>query len=96
VTDSGTPALSATRSFQIVAGVGFEVSGIERQPNGEIALTIGATVGKRYRVEYKENLGDPEWTTLVQETPPAASTTVQVTDPNGSEGQRFYRVVELD
>lgn len=94
VTDNGSPVLSSTRSFRVIAGVGFQLTGVSHQ-NGNMVFNIGATIGKRYRVEYKANLSDPLWTTLT-ETPPAATASVTISDPIGANAQRFYRVLQLD
>jgi len=93
VTDSGFPALSATRAFRAV--VGFGVSSIVRQPNGNVDLTITATIGKTYRVEYKENLGAAGWTQLGADRV-AASAELLIIDAIGANPQRFYRVTQLD
>jgi hypothetical protein len=97
VTDDGLPALSAARTFTARVRLGFRVTGIVRQPNGDIALAIGATVGKTYRVEYKDNLDDEQWTILPSAPPTVAtSNTLTFTDNTGTLPQRFYRVVQLD
>jgi hypothetical protein len=97
VTDDGLPALSAARTFTARVRLGFRVTGIVRQPNGDIALAIGATVGKTYRVEYKNNLDDEQWTILPSAPPTVAtSNTLTFTDNTGALPQRFYRVVQLD
>jgi len=95
VTDSGTPALSAARTFKLAVIAGFRVSSITRQPNGDIVLNIGATAGKTYRVEYKDDLNAAGWTRLGSDQV-AASSTLVITDNLGPNSQRFYRVLQLD
>jgi hypothetical protein len=95
VTDNGTPALSAARMFQAVVVAGFRVSGIERQLNGEIVLSIGATVGKTYRVEYTDDLNAASWTQLGTDQVATATPLVIIDNP-GNSPQRFYRVLQLD
>ncbi len=95
VTDSGIPALSAARTFKAVVLAGFRVNSIVQQPNGDIVLSIGATVGKTYRVEYKNDLNVAEWTQLGTDQV-AASTPLIIIDNLGGSPQRFYRVIQLD
>jgi hypothetical protein len=95
VTDSGTPALSATRAFKATVVAGFRISGIVHQPNGDIVLSIGATIGKTYRVEYKDDLNSAEWTRLGTDQV-ATVTPLVITDNIGASPQRFYRVTQLD
>lgn len=95
VTDSGVPALSASRSFRVTVGVGFRVTGIARQPNGDVALTVGATVGKTYRVEYKDDLNAANWLPLGGDRL-ADSSSFVITDNIGTNPQRFYRVLQVD
>ncbi|HXG48932.1 MAG TPA: lamin tail domain-containing protein, partial [Methylomirabilota bacterium] len=93
VTDNGTPALSATRSFTIVTGI--RVVGITPPANGEVRFAVSTIPGKTYQVEYKNNLADPEWTPL---GPPqiAADGTLVIIDSAGAQGQRFYRVIQTN
>jgi hypothetical protein len=95
VTDSGIPALGATRTFQATAIAGFRVSSIVRQPNGDVVLSIGATVSKTYRVEYKDELNAANWTQLGTDQV-AAATPLVITDNMAGSPQRFYRVTQLD
>ena len=95
VTDSGVPALAAARTFKVVVGVGFRVSNITRQPNGDVTFSVGATVGKTYRVEYKQDLGSANWLQLGADQV-ATSTSLLITDNTGANLQRFYRVLQLD
>ena len=71
------------------------MTGIQRQPNGDILLNIGATVGKMYRVEYKNDLGAATWTPLGPDQV-ATSSNLPITDTIGTNTQRFYRVVQLN
>ena len=95
VTDSGVPALAAARTFKVVVGVGFRVSNITRQPNGDVTFSVGATVGKTYRVEYKQDLGSANWLQLGVDQV-ATSTSLIITDNTGANLQRFYRVLQVD
>jgi hypothetical protein len=95
VTDNGTPGLSALRSFNVVVIEALLLEHITRLPTGEMSFTVGVTVGKTYRTEYKDDLGAPEWTPL---GPDQVAVTNQLTltfTPDASP-QRFYRVVQVD
>jgi hypothetical protein len=62
--------------------------------NGQFTLTWSALGGKTYRVQYKENLADTNWTDLapdVTATGPTASSSDAIVPT-----QRFYRVLALD
>jgi hypothetical protein len=95
VTDSGFPALIAARTFQATVVAGFRISSIAHQPNGDIVLSIGATVGKTYRVEYKNDLNAANWTQLGTDQV-ATVTPLVIIDNLGGSPQRFYRVTQLD
>ncbi|HXJ57724.1 MAG TPA: lamin tail domain-containing protein [Verrucomicrobiae bacterium] len=95
VTDNGVPALSAARSFRVVVATSFRVSGITRQPNGDVVLTIGSIPGKTYHVDYKNDLGAAVWTPITPDRV-ASSTSLILTDPAVGSAQRFYRVQQLD
>jgi hypothetical protein len=94
VADNGTPSLTAARTFKVVVGTGFRVSGISRA-DGEIHLNVGATVGKTYRLEFKDDLNAANWSPLGADQV-ATSTTLPFTDEIGANPQRFYRVRQLD
>ncbi len=94
-TDSGTPPLTAARTFTVVVKPGMRITGVVLQPNGSIEFSVGTIPGKTYRVEYKASLGAQEWTPLGPDQVVNA-TTLSVTDNIGSNPQRFYRVVQVD
>jgi Tol biopolymer transport system component len=58
---------------------------------GSTGLYWGASPGKSYRVEYKDDLGAATWTEL--STVLATSTTASAVDANPNSSHRFYRVV---
>jgi hypothetical protein len=62
--------------------------------NGQPTFSWNTDSGHTYRVEWKANLTDPTWQTLVEL--PASLDTLSFTDQNVSgSAQRFYRVTEL-
>lgn len=93
VTDNGVPSQNDTKSFAILvlarpAIQSASVSG------ANFILTWSAIPGTKYRVQFKNNLGDPAWTTLVPDVT-AVGTTASYFDPVNTV-QRFYRVSVLD
>lgn len=63
--------------------------------NGNITLTFSSFAGKTYRVLYKTNLTDTNWTTLGSDTN-ANSSSISVPDNMGGSPRRFYRVLLLN
>jgi hypothetical protein len=58
---------------------------------GTLRLTINATPGRSYRVEYKDDFNGPAWTPLGNpHAASGASLTIEL--PVGAERQRFFRV----
>jgi hypothetical protein len=60
--------------------------------NGNMNFTFNSLPGQSYQLEYKNNLGDPQWTTTGS---PVAGTgdTITLTDGMTTQPQRFYRLV---
>ena len=69
--------------------VSIEVSG------GNITLTTPTVNGGIYRVEYKDQLTDPSWTTLGADQAGTGSPLGLNVD-NATNGQRFYRVLRVN
>lgn len=89
VTDNGAPALSDTESFSITVQPrpAVQTAGIV---GGNFALTWSAIPGAKYRVQFKNQLEETDWTDLLPEVT-AGGATAEFNDPLGSV-QRFYRV----
>jgi hypothetical protein len=62
------------------------------QADGRISFTIATTVGRIYRIEFKDDLDDPIWLPLREDFPGTGSE-VLISDVIGTRPQRFYRVV---
>ena len=62
-------------------------------PDGNISFTIPAIPGRTYRVEFKDNLADLNWTSLALVR--AEGETIDITDPATNRPQRFYRAILL-
>jgi hypothetical protein len=97
VTDNGPGSLSDSRSFTVNVNAdpfgpqSSDTSGLVSSDE-TVALSWDATVGKTYRVQYKES-ANANWTTLLDVI--ATSANESITIENGG-GERFYRVVLLD
>jgi hypothetical protein len=61
--------------------------------NGSVLLSWNAYPGKTYRVQYKADLNQTNWTTLTPDVT-ASSNVASIADLPGT-GQRFYRVLVL-
>jgi uncharacterized repeat protein (TIGR01451 family) len=59
---------------------------------GQVSLTWGTTPGLVYRVQYKDALDQPDWTTLGPDLP-ATGATLNATDPAPGPLARFYRIM---
>lgn len=63
-----------------------------RVNNGVATITWDSVAGQVYRVQYKNNLTDANWTDLPPDVT-ATGPTANKTDVVGSLPQRFYRVL---
>ena len=64
---------------------------IHRTPPSDVELTWSAVIGRTYRVQYKNDLTDPDWTDLSPDVT-ASGNTAALTDISAAGSQRFYRV----
>ena len=94
VTDSGVPMQSASQGFTIIV-LPQPQAGINNAGGGNVSISFDTIVGRSYRVEYKQNLSDPNWLPL---TPNVVATDVTLTiqDSIGAEPHRFYRIFEAN
>jgi len=92
VTDNGSPTASDSETINVTVLAAPDFSHGTRNGN-DFELTWGTYPGKKYAVEYKDDLNTPFWTPL--QTNIAAGTTLSYTNTTGVP-QRFYhlRVVE--
>jgi hypothetical protein len=91
VTDDGVPPLSDSKSFTltVVAPPTFESVAWS---NAVVNLTWSAISGQVYRVQFKTNLGDSNWTDLAPDVS-AAGPEAGTSDEVGATAQRFYRLM---
>lgn len=93
VSDSGSPSGLATRDLTVVVLPSFRA---EISRNGAmVSITFPTISGRSYRVDYKDNLADADWTAHSTNTV-ATTDTLTVPDNLGAQPQRFYRVVQVE
>ena len=88
-TDSGTPPLSASRSFTIHVSLPPQVK-IDRETGG-INMSLPTVPGRQYQVRFKDALTDAAWQPLggpITATGPS----IDIPDLIGAQGQRFYKI----
>ena len=89
VSDSGSPALDATRSFTVIVRLP-PLAGISNNGSGQVSIGFDTIPGRTYRIEWKHNLDDPFWTQLGGNQM-ATGESLIVLDNIGTNPQRFYR-----
>jgi len=94
VTDNGNPAMSTTQTFTITvlnppAGSSTRVSG------NALTLTWPTVPGKIYRIQFKDHLDDPNWSTQGTDQISAGAPLVLNVDLTATP-QRFYRVMVVN
>jgi hypothetical protein len=88
VTDSGSPPLSATNSFNVVVNaVTNPVIGPVNLTPGQVSLTVNGPQGPDYTLWTSTDL--VSWQTLFTTNSPSIPFTV--TDTNATDPQRFYK-----
>ncbi len=92
VADNGTPLLSDTETFSIAVLARPAISNASIV-GADFVLGWSAIPGTRYRVQFKNNLDDPDWTDLVPDVT-ASGLVAGLSDPLGNT-QRFYRVLVI-
>jgi len=65
---------------------------IGNAPGGNIKITWTSTAGKTYRVAYKDNLTDANWTDLSGNITAASNKTSWTDSSAGASKQRYYVV----
>jgi hypothetical protein len=97
VTDNGTPSQSAVQSFTVTV-VSPVVIASAVVANDTITLSWNSIPGQTYRVQYKENLTDADWTDLtdVMADAETASVVGGLVNDTGPIPQRFYRILVVN
>ena len=71
----------------------FRVLILSAPLNGNKTLLWSAAPGRTYRVEFKNNIGDTDWTVLIRSVTAIGTTAVKQDPGAASEAHRFYRVL---
>lgn len=95
VTDDGTPALSATNSFNVIVLRLPRFLSLSRPTNGVVTLFWQSHPGKTYRLAYKDSLVTGAWTDFASDTV-ATNYAASATNAVGTTGQRYYRLLLLN
>jgi hypothetical protein len=95
VTDSGSPPLSASRTFDVTVGGPLRISNIAMSPTNSVTITWDSVVNKTYRLQYKTSLNETNWTDVPGEVSGAGSS-ANKTDAPVTNAQRFFRVRLVD
>jgi hypothetical protein len=93
VTDNGAPPMSDTESFTVTVLARPSIQSVTSSSTNA-TLTWSAISGAKYRVQFKDDLNNTDWTDLVPDvtaTGPVAS----ITD-TPSVQQRFYRILVVN
>jgi hypothetical protein len=90
VTDSGTPSLSDTKTFNIAVLNLPHVNSV-KITNSTVTIAWDSYAGRRYRVEASTNLNSSAWTQVGSDVF-ATGTTSSLSVAGGTDPQRFYRV----
>ncbi len=93
VTDDGSPPLSSTTTFNVVA-VDIPQIRTLASTTGSLTLQWPALKGKKYRVEYRDDLRSPGWIILGEDIT-ATGDSIIVDLEIGSATQRFYRILAV-
>jgi hypothetical protein len=86
----GTPT---PRSANVIQSNGPQIGGVTLTGN-TFRFTFGTVAGRTYRVEYKDDLNQPDWLPFGGNLV-ATGTSLVVLDTITASLQRFYRVVEV-
>ena len=89
--DNGSPAKSVLKSVTLVVLQPMSLLSLT-QSNATARLRWSAIPGKAYQPQFKIGLGESAWTDLGQPVI-VPGTNATVSDPLGTNGQRFYRVL---
>ncbi len=93
VCDIGVSKQTSSRTFTVI--VTRELQATISRLGTDITISVDASPGRTYRLEYKDALAAAQWLPLGADVV-AAATTVSFTDAGVAGNQRFYRVVLVD
>ena len=82
------------RFYRLTASDPTEAVQVEISQIAPVSLKLYFTgeSGRSYTIEYADSLSTAEWTTLTNVSPLSVDSTVIVSDQNGPQSHRFYRL----
>lgn len=83
------------RALNVVSSVTVRVLSITYDAGSGVTLIWSAQAGRSYRIEYKNELSDPEWIPLPGDVLADGDTAIKLDGTIASTHQRFYQVVLL-
>jgi hypothetical protein len=92
VVSNGVGAVTSQSANLMVRTEPLTVAGSTILSDGQIQMLVHGIQGRRYRLQYKDELTNPVWSNLPPVT--AASDWLNLTDTPSSLPGRFYRVRE--
>ena len=93
VTDNGAPPMSDAKGFTVTVLAGPSIQAVTASSTNA-TLTWTAISGARYRVQFKNDLNNTNWTDLAPDVT-ASGPTATIADTPGV-AQRFYRILVLN
>jgi hypothetical protein len=90
-TDTAAPSASGTRLLTVIVSPTLEAS--LTRVGSQVRISFPTVLGRSYRVEYKQNLGDATWLLLAPAVT-ATGPTLSFLDNLGPGTARYYRVVQ--
>ena len=98
VTDNGKPNRSATGSFTVTVGqhpLAPRVGSVFVEPGG-VTIRWNGIVGRTYRVQFKNSLGDPAWIDLGPDLTAETSELSIVDVTAEASRERYYRLLLME
>ncbi len=92
VTDDGVPSLSNTKNFTVIVAPRPTLQSLSAN-GGNFSFSWAAIQGRKYRIQYKVDLNDAQWSDLTDVI--ADSSTANFSEAAAAT-QRFYRIISLD
>ena len=92
VTDDSSPQFSNTKTFSVKVISRIVSAGLSPQ-DGNVSLSWATEVGKKYRVQYKVSLSDPDWTDLTTDI--VGNGSIYQHNDSLSTSQRYYRIIQV-
>lgn len=92
VTDNGTPPLNNIKTLVVITIPPPRVDTFSLT-NGTVNLSYKTYPGKKYKVQFKTDLNEPQWSDLGSETTAAG---YSLSFSESVAGRRFYRIAQVD